>query len=111
MPFGPVGFAEHDGADRLDAREHHGRRSRCTPFSPLVTSCEISAASAIGTANASSTTMTSCFGVLIGEECSSVMFAAGSSCGRGRAPGATGNYTDAAASPDGHGRGAANGYN
>jgi hypothetical protein len=33
-------------------------------------------ATAIGTANASRTTMTSCFGVLIGEECSSVMVAA-----------------------------------
>ena len=43
------------------------------PFSPLVTSCDTSTASVIGTAKASSTTVMSCRGVLIGEECSSVM--------------------------------------
>src|SRR5689334_5422861 len=37
----------------------------------LVKSCDRSAITVIGTRNASSTTMTSCFGVLIGEECGS----------------------------------------
>ena len=63
-----------------------GCRFRGAPCSPLVTSCEISTATAIGTAKASSTTMTSCFGVLIGEECSSVMVAGGVFGRRGRAP-------------------------
>ena len=40
---------------------------------PLVTSCDTSTAIEMGTRNASTTTMTSCFGVLIGEECSSMM--------------------------------------
>ncbi len=72
MPLGPVASASTTvptGWIRCSTR-----LSFCeSPFSPLVTSCETMTASVIGTANASSTTMTSCFGVLIGEECSSVM--------------------------------------
>ena len=72
MPLGPVASASTTvptGWIRCSTR-----LSFCeSPFSPLVTSCEIMTASVIGTTNASSTTMTSCFGVLIGEECSSVM--------------------------------------
>ena len=67
-------LGEHDGADGLDPRQHDACRFR-SPFSPLVTSCETITATAIGTMNASSTTMTSCFGVLIADECSSVMVA------------------------------------
>src|SRR5690349_6299107 len=37
----------------------------------LVKSCDKRAITVIGTRNASSTTMTSCFGVLIGEQCGS----------------------------------------
>jgi hypothetical protein len=38
----------------------------CVPRSPLVTSCDSSAGTEISTANARTTTMMSCFGVLIG---------------------------------------------
>ena len=68
-------------------------------------------ASVIGTANASSTTITSCFGVLIGEECSSVMAGKGGGVGysgsgrrgtgaRRAAAGLTRNYTAPAPGAD-----------
>ncbi len=62
------GAGDRDFADRLDARDHLRRRfrpvsSRLTP----VTSCDSNRKSTIGTRNASTSTITSCLGVFIGE--------------------------------------------
>src|SRR2546430_17385928 len=46
----------------------------CEPCHPPVTSCESNTITTIGTTNASTTTMTSCFGDLIGELCGSDSF-------------------------------------
>ncbi len=74
LPFGPDGaaiFTTPNGAmrDRIDA-------SSPVPCARPVTSCVIRMISAIGTTNASTTTMMSCFGVLIGELCWSGSFMA-----------------------------------